>query len=373
MRSIASETARGGREPFLLSAWQKTVPDPHVTGRLLLLLLLLPAVAVSVAAAQLAPVASHPTTTAPADVVAVVNDAPIHASDLEAAMNTLVPLSSYHQNLKPQKVDELRTQALDGLIDEELRYQEAMRLKVHVAEGDVDLALARAKKSYRDEQEFERMRKASGATLAQIRTSIRRALLIQRVSEQEVGSRCRVTEPQAAAFYHDNPARFVLPEQLKVSLITIGVDPSAPQPDWERARQKARDVAQRIAAGASFDALAREFSSDESRSKGGDLGFVHRGQLIDEFERALRDLKPGTVSPVVQTIFGFHLLRLVEVRPPAQKTFADVKATIIRDLTETRCADQAAAWSKRLRSAARIVVGGGAIARPAAAASATRR
>ena len=369
-RSIASETVRGGREPFFVRARHKTLPDPRVTGTLLLLL---PAVAVSVAAAQLAPVPSHATTPAPADVVAVVNDAPIHASDLDAAMNTLVPQSSYHRNLKPQKVDELRTQALDGLIDEELRYQEAMRLKVHVAEGDVDLALARAKKSYRDEQEFERMRKASGATLPQIRASIRRALLIQRVAEQEVGSRCRVSEPQAAAFYHDNPARFVLPEQLRVSLITIGVDPSAPPPDWERARQKARDVAQRIAGGASFEALAREFSSDESRGNGGDLGFVHRGQLIDEFERALRDLTPGGVSPVVQTIFGFHLLRLVEIRPPAQKTFADVKATIIRDLTETRCAEQAAAWSKRLRSAARIVVGGGATGRPAAAASAQRR
>lgn len=359
-RSIANETALGCQ-----------ARARHVFGTVLLLL---PAVVVSVAAAQLAPVPSHATTPArSADVVAVVNGAPIHASDLDAAMNTLVPLSSYHQNLKPQKVDELRTQALDGLIDEELRYQEAVRLKVHVAEGDVDLALARAKKSYKDEQEFERQRKASGATLPQIRASILRALLIARVSEQEVGNRCRVTEPQAAAFYHDNPARFVLPEQVRVSLITIGVDPSAAPPEWERARQKARDVAQRIAGGAPFDAIAREFSSDESRGKGGDLGFVHRGQLIDEFERALRDLKPGAVSPVVQTIFGFHLLRLVDVRPAAQKTFADVKATIVRDLTETRCAEQAAAWSKRLRSAARIASGNDAIGRPAAAASAQRR
>jgi len=107
--------------------------------------------------------------------------------------------------------------------------------------------------------------------------------------------------------------------------------------------------------------------------EGGDLGFVHRGQLIEEFERALHDLKPGGVSPVVQTLFGFHLLRLVDVRPAAQKTFAEVKATIVRDLTETRCAEQAAAWSKRLRSAARIVVGSGEIERPPAAVSAQRR
>ena len=337
-------------------------------------LLMIPAVAVTLVAAQFAPVPSHSTGRAqPADVVAVVNGAPIHAGDLEAAINALVPASSYHQNLKPQKVEELRSQALDGLIDEELRYQEAVRLNVHVADGDVDQALARATKSYRDEQDFERARKASGATLPQIRASILRALMIQRAYDDQVGARCQVTETQAAAFYRDNPARFVLPEQIRASLITIGVDPAAAPAEWERARQKARDVAQRIAGGASFDALAREFSSDASRTKGGDLGFVHRGQLIEEFERALRDLAPGRVSPVVQTIYGFHLLRLVETRPPAQKTFAEVKATIVRDLTETRCTQAAADWSKTLRARARIVIGSGATGRPAAVTAATQR
>src|SRR5207237_1514892 len=87
MRSIAPETATRGQ-----------ARARHVPGTVLLLI---PAVAVSIAGAQLAPVPSHATTPArPADVVAVVNGAPIHASDLDAAMNTLVPLSSYHQNLK---------------------------------------------------------------------------------------------------------------------------------------------------------------------------------------------------------------------------------------------------------------------------------
>jgi len=324
------------------------------------LVVTIPIVAVTVLAAQLAPVPSHATDRARAgDVVAFVNEAPIHAGDVEAAMNTIVPLTAYHQSLKPEKLVELRGKALDGLIDEELRYQEAVRLKVRVADADVEQALARAKKTYRDEQEFEKARRASGATLAQIRASILRALMMQRVYEENVGARCRVTEADAAVFYRENTTRFLLPEQVRVSLITVGVDPSAAPPDWERARQKARDLARRIAGGAPFEAMAREHSSDESRLKGGDLGFVHRGQLIDEFERALRDLKPGRVSPVVQTIFGFHLLRLVEVRPPAQKTFADVKATIVRDLTETRCAKASDAWSKGLRAHARIVIVGG--------------
>jgi parvulin-like peptidyl-prolyl isomerase len=60
---------------------------------------------------------------------------------------------------------------------------------------------------------------------------------------------------------------------------------------------------------------------------------------------------------VIETIYGFHLLRLVETRPAVQKTFDEMKATLVRDLTDTRCGQASAEWSKRLRDAARIEIG----------------
>jgi peptidyl-prolyl cis-trans isomerase C len=314
-----------------------------------------------VVAAQLAPVPSHETRRArpaePATIVARVNGVPLHADALDAALQTVIPLEAYHQNVKPDKMAELRKRALDGLIDEELRYQEAVRLKIQVPPADVERALERARQSYKNREEFEQARRASGATLPQLRASIVRALLIQSVYDRQVVNRCRATEVDASRYYRENTARFVLPEQVRPTLITIGVDPSAPKADWDRARQKANEVVKRIAAGASFEAVAREHSTDASKVKGGDLGFVHRGQLIEDFERALRTLTPGQVSPVIETIYGFHLLRLVETRPAVQKTFDEMKVTIIRDLTETRCAQASAEWSKRLRDAARIEIG----------------
>jgi len=310
--------------------------------------------------AQLAPVPSHEPRRSPppeaVGVVARVNGVPIQAADLEAAMHTVIPLTSYHQSVKPEKMDELRTRALDGLIDEELRYQDAVRLKIQAAPTEVEQALGRARKAYRGPGGFERARRASGATMPRLRASILRALLIQKAYTRTVASRCRVGEPEAARYYRENAARFVLPEQVRPSLITIGVDASAPRPEWEHARQKAEDIARQIAAGASFEALAREYSSDPSKLKGGDLGVIHRGQLIDEFERALNSLEPGKVSPVIQTIYGFHLLRLVEARPAVQKTFGEVKATLTRDLSETRCTQASTAWVTRLRGAAHIEI-----------------
>ena len=90
------------------------------------------------------------------------------------------------------------------------------------------------------------------------------------------------------------------------------------------------------------------------------MGFVHRGSLTDEFEQALRDLKPGGVSPVIQTLYGFHIVRVASIRPPEQKALPEVAAGIQKDLTNKRCADTEAAWTARLRASATIVLTGAA-------------
>jgi hypothetical protein len=254
----------------------------------------------------------------------------------------------------------MRREALDGLIDEELRYQEALRLGVHVTPREVDAALDRARRSYRGGVEaFELARRESGATNAQLRASIQRGLMVKKVYERQVGAACRVNATEAAAYYRNNRERFVIPEQRRPYMITIGVDPSAPPKQWERARQTAQGLARRLAAGEAFEQLARQHSSDPSKSKGGDLGFVHRGRLIEELESALGKMKPGEVSDVIRTIYGFHILRLVEVRPPAQKSFAEVKDQLVGDLTQKRCDEARTRWSKQLRAAARIQEIGG--------------
>jgi parvulin-like peptidyl-prolyl isomerase len=315
------------------------------------------------AAAQQVPLMpSHkaaPTNRETPAVVARVNGVPIGNDDLQAATDARLPMSSYHRNVSPDTLTEMRRAALEGLIDEELRYQEAVRLRVRVSPKDVEQALDRARKAYAGGPEaFERARRASGATMPQLRSGIRRGLMIKKLYDQAITGSCAVTESDAQAFYNGNRARFVMPEQLRPYLITIGISPSGPRKEWEEARQKAEDVARQIAAGASFEALARQHSSDPSKDKGGDLGFVHRGRLIEEFETALKTMHVGQVSGVIQSIYGFHLIRLAETRPAAQKSFAEVKAQLVRDLGETRCADAVARWSKRLRAAARIEIVG---------------
>jgi peptidyl-prolyl cis-trans isomerase D len=114
----------------------------------------------------------------------------------------------------------------------------------------------------------------------------------------------------------------------------------------------------KIQRGASFADMARTYSTDPSKTTGGDMGFVHRGSLNDEFERVLRDLAPNQTSDVVQTLYGYHIVRVTEIRAPQRKTFGEVAAQIENDLTSQRCADLQQAWLTRLRAEASIVVAG---------------
>jgi parvulin-like peptidyl-prolyl isomerase len=116
----------------------------------------------------------------------------------------------------------------------------------------------------------------------------------------------------------------------------------------------------RIRNGAPFEEMARMYSTDKTRADGGDMGFVHRGGLTEEFEQALRDLKPGGVSPVIQTLYGYHIVRIASIRPPEQKAFPEVSAVIQKDLTKQRCAETETAWITRLRASATIVLTDGA-------------
>jgi peptidyl-prolyl cis-trans isomerase C len=308
-------------------------------------------------------VASHSPATAPPPavrVVARVNNAPITSDRVDAALRRLIPFESFHRNVSADTVERLRGKALDGLIDEELRYQDGVRLGLTPSAAEVNAGFKAVVARYPSREAFEQARRASGASTEDVRREVRRTLVIQKAFNRAVTSRCQVSAEDAARFYADNPGRFVVPEQLHVFAITFGVDPGAPARAWSDAKAKAEQVLGQIKSGAPFEEMARKYSTDKTRESGGDMGFVHRGSLTDEFEQALRDVKEGGVTPVIQTLYGFHIVRVASIRPPQRKALADVAVGIRKDLTTQHCAETETAWTARLRASAAIVLTDGA-------------
>jgi parvulin-like peptidyl-prolyl isomerase len=275
---------------------------------------------------------------------------------LAAALNRLIPFSSFHRNVNPEKLDGLRRQALQGLIDEELQFEEARRLKLAATRAEVDRETKRIGASYKTDEAFALALRQSGITLEGLRLEVARQILIRKVAESAVTTKCAVSPAQVEDFYQKNTARFRMPEQLHVFAITIGVDKAGSRQDWENGRKQAEEVARLLGEGAAFEELARKYSSDPSKDKGGDMGLIHRGRMTDEFEAVLKDMKPRQTSGVIRSIYGYHIVRLTEVLPPVQRTFVEVKVQLQKDLTAKNCAAMKDQWIAGLRSAATIVI-----------------
>ncbi len=156
-------------------------------------------------------------------------------------------------------------------------------------------------------------------------------------------------ERMARNVYATNPDKFKTPEEIHISHILIaGSD--------DTARLKAEAVLKQLREGSDFAQLAKDHSTDTATAgKGGDLGFFGRGRMVPEFELAAFTLdRPGAISDVIQTKFGFHIIKLNDRRLPRQKDFEEVKADIVKDLTSTLLQDARATEAQKLQSNAKV-------------------
>lgn len=159
--------------------------------------------------------------------------------------------------------------------------------------------------------------------------------------KKEVIAKINVTEEDAAMYYKAHKEEFKTPEMVRARHILIRVDKNAPEEEKKKAKDRAEDVLRRIKAGEDFAKLASEVSDDPgSKTKGGDIGFFPKGRMLPDFEKIVFSMKPGQLSDVVETSFGYHVVRVEErtepVLEPYEKVKDKVREKVFNDLRKTR-------------------------------------
>lgn len=162
-----------------------------------------------------------------------------------------------------------------------------------------------------------------------------------------------ITVPEAdlKAYYTQNAERYTQPEERRARHILVKAEREAPAAERERARAQAEELrAQVVAKPSDFAAVAKARSDDPgSAEEGGDLGFFGRGAMVRPFEDAVFALKPGEISPVVESDFGYHVIQLEEIRGGQAQPFEDVRAEVEdevrRSLAQRRYAEAAEQFS----------------------------
>lgn len=211
----------------------------------------------------------------------------------------------------------------------------------------------------------------------------KRSVAFVKIPAADLAANVQVTDADLEKFYEDNKARYAEPEKVKVELLTYPVDKfgesieiteeqitteyeenlatkytqphevharhilirvprDASDEDKAKARTRIDEVKQKLDGGADFVALAKEYSEDPgSKDRGGDLGFFPRGRMVGAFDDAAFGLKAGEVSDVVESPFGFNIIKVEEIREERQKPVEEVREEIVATLKKASASEKA--------------------------------
>lgn len=262
--------------------------------------------------------------------------------------------SKFYHGITEETLAEVRQEAAETLIAQRLLAKEANRRGIEADSAAVERQLKGYEDRYRDSPNWPEIRTQWPALRA-------RLLEKSKVDALERSIR-RVDDPGDAAlrsYYQDNPELFTQPEQLHLSVILLGVDPSAGPDEWRAAKAKAGELAAKMAVGADFAALARQHSTHESARDGGDLGRIHAGMLSDAAQEAVAKLKLGEVSPPVRVLEGYTLFKLHEVLPEKRSPYDAVRGRVLALYQREKTEEQWTRFVASLRAGANIVMDSG--------------
>lgn len=268
------------------------------------------------------------------DVAARVNGHEIPTKMVSA----LVEPALQAGNLPPEQRPSAYRQTLDQLVMRELIMEEAQARKIAPDEAAVERDFQQARGQFKSDQEWSRFLSTSGFDPASFRTELRTRNVVDSVVKQEAARLpAPVTDADAKAFYDQNPKLFDAGERVRASHILVRVPEGAGADVKKAARAKAEAALARVRKGEEFAAVAREVSEDPgSGPRGGDLGVFGRGQMVPPFEQAAFALPAGHFSGLVETSFGFHIIKVQERLPAGKVPFGPVKGQIKDHLAQTR-------------------------------------
>jgi len=301
-------------------------------------------------------------------IVARVDGVEISRRDVEGELSRLLPWSSYHGTVDEAKRQTLRRQAMQTVIDRQLKLADAQQRGVGVDKGELAEALAKVIAKYPDEAAFRAELAKGGFTVDAVKTELRNRRLLE-IGERQVADPDRpVSRAEAQKYYQDNLAKFVEPKRAVVREIFIQV-PILNRNDqmWNGYLNKAKDALARIESGEPFEEVVRAVSDApaEEKEAGGLLGPLHAGRLPPAMDKVVWGLREGQVSNPVEDLKGIYLLKVDRFLPDHQVSFAEVETKLRKDLQRSWSEERVATWLKGLRAKAKIEILDPALAEPA--------
>ena len=245
----------------------------------------------------------------------------ISAEDYQRGLAVAMRNKYYHAKPPEAEYAQFQRQVGDDLVNKVLLIAEARRRGIQPDRDKINATVAGYDQQYKDSPNWKANRERM---LSMVVPQLENDSLLERLG-RVVRDVPVPAEAVARSYYEQNKKLFVEPEQVKISVILLKVDPTSTQAVWDGAMTEARALHKRLVGGASFADAAKLHSGDISATRGGQMEYIHRGMLPDAVHEALDKLQAGQMTEPVQLLEGVAILRLDDRKLAQQRSFEQVK------------------------------------------------
>jgi len=255
-------------------------------------------------------------------VFAHVGDQVITVREYETSVADAVRKKFYHGVPPKDDVAALRREVGSNAVDNLLIFQEAVRRGIKPDAEAVQRAAAAYDERYASSPQWQQNRELM---LPKLTGVLERQSRMSRLHDQILNEVPAPDDEATQAYYQAHPEKFTEPEQVHVRSILLRVDASATKETWLQVKQEAQALVKRLADGADFAEQARIQSAGPEAKNGGDMGWVHKGELAPKMQEIIDKLKPGATSEPFPVLEGVAIVRVEERKPALPMKFADVQ------------------------------------------------
>ncbi|MDF2789333.1 MAG: foldase [Neobacillus sp.] len=226
-------------------------------------------------------------------------------------------------------VEQYGAATVEQLIADKIVDSEAKKEKVTITDEELNEEVDKLKESYGGEDVFNQMLESNNTTLEVLKEDLKNYLTIRKLLEPQI----EITDEELQTYFEENKDSFGEAEQVKASHILVEDEATA------------NEIKQKLADGADFAELAKEYSTDEgTKENGGELGFFAKGTMVTEFDDVAFTLPVNEISDPVKTEYGYHIIKVEEKKEAKEANFDDSKTEIKETLIEQKLETEYSTW-----------------------------
>ena len=248
--------------------------------------------------------------------VATVNGEKIYLEEYQQRLNAqkgLLSPRAFPDSLNKREI--LGEEILDSMITEKIILQRAREINLSISDTELEKKLMDIRKDYG--ANFFDLLRAQNVRYEDWREELRKEMLFDRLVAEDVNAPIRVSEDEAEDYFNEHPDLCKPETRIRASQIVV------------RSPAQALQIKARLEEGEDFALVASRVSIGPEAVRGGDLGLISRETMPEPFDKTLFKLRPGKISPIVKSAYGYHIFKVTEIRPARARSFADCREIVM--------------------------------------------